>query len=141
MVYSLLVQKIPMSVCQTYNNFLQYVVKQLRGEIPTRILTINGIQVDSLKKLQSLIGLLNIACLVVVPGRAIKELFPIGLALEVWSPSLANKKILFMSDNEAIVHVLNKQSCKEKTLMKLIRRPVLTYLSYNIYFKAKHIEG
>lgn len=47
---------------------------------------------------------------------AIKELFPIVLALEVWGPSLANKKILFMSDNEAIVHVLNKQSCKEKLL-------------------------
>lgn len=46
-----------------------------------------------------------------------------------------------MSDNEAIVHVLNKQSCKEKTLMKLIRRLVLTSLSYNIYFKAKHIAG
>lgn len=72
---------------------------------------------------------------------AIKELFPIVLALEVWGPSLANKKILFMSDNEAIVHVLNKQSCKEKTLMKLIRRLVLTSLSYNIYFKAKHIAG
>lgn len=72
---------------------------------------------------------------------AIKELFPIVLALEVWGPSLANKKILFMSDNEAIVHVLNKQSCKEKTHMKLIRRLVLTSLSYNIYFKAKHIAG
>lgn len=61
---------------------------------------------------------------------AIKELFPIVLSLESLGSKPANKKILFMSDNETIVHVLNKQSCKEKTLMKLIRRLVLTSLSY-----------
>jgi hypothetical protein len=46
-----------------------------------------------------------------------------------------------MSDNAAVVHVINKQSCKEKTLMKLVRRLVLTSLKYNIFFKAKHIPG
>ena len=72
---------------------------------------------------------------------AIKELYPIVLALELWGPRLADRRILFMSDNEAVVHVVNKQSCKEKTLMKLIRRLVLASLSYNILFKAKHIPG
>ena len=45
---------------------------------------------------------------------AIKELFPIVLALEIWGRLLKNKKILFMSDNEAVVHVINKQSSREK---------------------------
>jgi hypothetical protein len=72
---------------------------------------------------------------------AIKELFPIVLALEIWGPRLANKKILFLTDNMAIVHAINKQTCKDKTLMKLIRRLVLTALTHNILFKAKHIAG
>ena len=82
----------------------------------------------------------------IVPGLAdkqiaIKELFPIVVALELWGTQLQNQKILFMSDNAAIVHAINKQTCKEKTLMHLIRRLVLTSLSYNILFKAKHIPG
>ena len=72
---------------------------------------------------------------------AIKELFPIVVALKLWDTQLQNQKILFMSDNAAIVHAINKQTCKEKTLMHLIRRLVLTSLSYNILFKAKHIPG
>lgn len=72
---------------------------------------------------------------------AIKELFPIVLALEIWGPLLANKKLLFMTDNMAIVHAINKQTCKEKGLMKLIRRLVLGALTHNILFKAKHIAG
>ena len=72
---------------------------------------------------------------------AIKELFPIVLALEIWGPILANKKILFFSDNMAVVEIINKQSSKDKTLMRLIRRLVLCALQYNIVFRAKHIAG
>lgn len=72
---------------------------------------------------------------------AIKELFPIVVALELWGTVLENKKILFMTDNMAIVHAINKQTCKDKALMKLIRRLVLQALSHNIPFRAKHIAG
>ena len=75
----------------------------------------------------------------VVPGLsekqiAIKELFPKVVALELWGAHLANQNILFMSDNAAVVHAINKQTCKEKTLMHLIRRLVLSSLSFNILF-------
>ena len=53
---------------------------------------------------------------------AVKELFPIVLALEIWGSEMANRKILFMSDNMAVVEVINKQSSKEKCLMHLLRR-------------------
>ena len=39
---------------------------------------------------------------------AIKELFPIVVALELWGALLANQRILFMSDNAAVVHAINK---------------------------------
>ena len=72
---------------------------------------------------------------------AIKELFPIVLALEIWGSEMANKKILFMSDNMAVVEVINKQTSREKNLMHLLRRLVLVCLSKNILFRAKHIPG
>lgn len=71
----------------------------------------------------------------------IKELFPIVLALEIWGQKLKNHKILFFSNNMVVVEIINKQSSKEKNVMRLIRRLVLVALKFNIYFKAKHIAG
>lgn len=72
---------------------------------------------------------------------AIKELFPIVLAIEIWGNTLSYKRILFMSDNMAVLDIINKQTSKEKTLMKLVRRLVISTLKYNIQFKSKHIPG
>ena len=72
---------------------------------------------------------------------AIKELFPIVIAMEIWGKELQNKKILFMSDNVSVVQIINKQTSKEKVIMRLIRRLVLSTLRYNIHFRAKHIPG
>ena len=74
-------------------------------------------------------------------GITIKELFPIVLALELWGIHLTNHKVLFMSDNQAVVQIINKQSCREPTLMKLVRRLVLAALTNNIYFRSAHITG
>ncbi|XP_053387994.1 uncharacterized protein LOC128551264 [Mercenaria mercenaria] len=71
----------------------------------------------------------------------VKELFPIVLALELWSTLLQNKCIIFNSDNEAVVHVINKQSSKDKVLMRLVRRLVMISLKCNILFQAKHVPG
>ena len=70
-----------------------------------------------------------------------KELLPIVLALEIWGPLLANHKILFLTDNAAVADIINKTSCKEKLIMKLVRRLVLAALKYNIFFRSKHIPG
>ena len=72
---------------------------------------------------------------------AIKELLPIVLSVKMWGLTLANKRILFFTDNEAIVSVINKQSSKEPTIMSLIRSLVVSTLTFNIQFRAKHIPG
>ena len=72
---------------------------------------------------------------------AIKELFPIVLSLEIWGDHLKNGKIMFHSDNMAVVEIINKQTCKDKVLMRLVRRLVIAALTYNIVFRAKHIKG
>ena len=40
------------------------------------------------------------------------ELFPVVVALHVWGPLLANKKILFHIDNQAVMYIANKQISK-----------------------------
>ena len=72
---------------------------------------------------------------------AVKELFPIVIALEIWGPFIKNSKILFLSDNQAVVDIINKKSCKNKTLMILIRRLVLASMTWNVIFRSKHIKG
>lgn len=72
---------------------------------------------------------------------AILEFYPIVLSLDLWGHAMANKHILFFTDNIALVHVINKQSCKDKDLMFFVRKLVLICLQHNIVFKAKHIEG
>ena len=72
---------------------------------------------------------------------AVLEFYPIVLSLYLWGHDMCNRCILFFTDNEALVHVINKQSCKDKTLMFFVRKLVLICLEFNIVFKAKHIAG
>ena len=39
------------------------------------------------------------------------------------------------------MHVINKKSCRDKSLMFFVRKLVLVCLNNNILFKAKHIPG
>ena len=71
----------------------------------------------------------------------ILELYPIYLAVELWGDILRNKALLVFSDNMAVVHILNKSSSKDKTIMKLVRKLVLKCLHLNLYIKARHIPG
>lgn len=54
---------------------------------------------------------------------------------------MANHSVLFLTDNQAVVDVINKQSAKNCHLMRLLRRLVVTALKFNVYFKSKHIPG
>ena len=71
----------------------------------------------------------------------VKELFPIVLALETWGHLIANKCIDFYTDNEAVSEVIHKQSSRDETLMKLLRRLVLCTLRHNILFRSTHLPG
>ncbi|XP_053374597.1 uncharacterized protein LOC128546978 [Mercenaria mercenaria] len=70
-----------------------------------------------------------------------EELFPVVLAFEIWGELICNRSIILHFDNMAVVHILNKQTCKEPLVMKLVRRLVLSAMKYNILFKAGHIQG
>ena len=72
---------------------------------------------------------------------AFLELFPIVLGVQMWGDSLANKRILFFTDNDSVVHVINHQTSKNKELLYLLRQLVLTCLRHNVLFRARHIRG
>ena len=69
------------------------------------------------------------------------EFFPIVVALSTWSSELRNKRVLFFTDNESVVHVINKQTTKDTKMLALLRTMVLICLRNNIFFRARHIQG
>jgi hypothetical protein len=71
----------------------------------------------------------------------IKEMYPLMLALDTWGHHFANNRIMFHTDNTACMHILNTQTSKDKTVMVLVRRMVLTALNHNLMFKALHVPG
>ena len=71
----------------------------------------------------------------------IKELYPIVLALIIFGHTLKNRKVLFITDNEACVHIINTQTSRDNYIMKLVRKLVLCSLTHNIHFRARHIPG
>ena len=72
---------------------------------------------------------------------AILEFYPIVLSLYLWGHEMSNQCVLFFTDNEALVYIINKQSCKDKPLMSFVRKLVSICLQHNIVFKAKQVPG
>lgn len=69
------------------------------------------------------------------------ELVPIVLSVCLFRHLLTNKRVVFHTDNKALVSILNKKSSKSKRVMGLIRPFVLHTMLNNMQFKAVHIEG
>jgi hypothetical protein len=72
---------------------------------------------------------------------AVLEFYPIVLSLCLWGHRMSNQCVLFFTDNESLVPVINKQTSKDSDLMTFVRTMVLVCLQNNILFKAKHIAG
>ena len=72
---------------------------------------------------------------------AILELYPIVLAVELWGTKMSDSRIVFLSDNTAVVSILNSHTTKEPLLLCLLRRLVLLSLRLNFVFSGRHIPG
>lgn len=57
-----------------------------------------------------------------------KELFPIVLAVQLWGKQFLNRCIVFFTDNDAVVHIINRQTFKDKTIIVLVFRLVLNII-------------
>ena len=69
------------------------------------------------------------------------EMYPIFALVKLFSSRLKNRSIVFHCDNEAIVNVINNQTCTCPKIMNLVRPFVLELLYNNVLFKAVWIPG
>jgi hypothetical protein len=67
------------------------------------------------------------------------ELVPIALSIFLWGYQFRNKKVLFHTDNAAVVSILNNKSSKADCVVSLFRPTVYWTLLLNFQFKAKHV--
>ena len=65
-------------------------------------------------------------------NMAFLEFYPIVLSLYLWGQLIKDQHVLFFTNNEALVHVINRQTCHDKDLMLSVRKLVLVCLKYNI---------
>jgi hypothetical protein len=72
---------------------------------------------------------------------ALKELFPITLAIEMWGPLLSSKRILLHCDNQSVVSIINAQTSKCPLIMRLVRRLTVASMSSNLVLRSQHIPG
>lgn len=77
------------------------------------------------------------------PGVSIawQELFAIVVACQIWGDLLADQRIKFHCDNEAVVHVINSKRSPIPRVMDLMRHLTLLTLKHNMYIRAVHIAG
>ena len=69
------------------------------------------------------------------------EFFPILVAVFLWGDNIQNKKIMFNSDNQAVVAILNKLTSSSPRVMVLVRMFVLRCMKLNIMVRGQYIPG
>ena len=72
---------------------------------------------------------------------AYKELFPIVLAAHLWGHSWVKKHVLFRSDNDAVVHILNTRTLRVPCLMQLLRSLLFSGARLSFSFSSQHVPG
>ena len=72
---------------------------------------------------------------------SVKELTPVVVSAAVWGSGWVGKSVTCYSDNQAVVAVLNKRSCRDKFLMHLLRCLFYFEVRYQFVVRAEHIAG
>ena len=74
-------------------------------------------------------------------GIAAKELVPIIIAAAVWGPFWCGEHVLFHSDNEAVVTIIQRRHARHPLLTNLLRCLFLYASFFHFQFSAVHIPG
>lgn len=69
----------------------------------------------------------------------VAELYSIFLALFLWLDRLANKRVIIFTDNEAVMHMINKSSSSNRVCMIMIRYITLWCMKANTRVFAWHV--
>ena len=69
------------------------------------------------------------------------EMVPIALSVYLWGNLFHKKKIVFNSDNQSVVQILNTKTSKSLRVMSLVRHIVYWSLLGNFHIKGKFVPG
>lgn len=69
----------------------------------------------------------------------IAELYSIMLALSLWMPMLQNRRALIFTDNESVMHMLNRSSSSCKICMIMLRLITLWSMKWNARVFGAHV--
>jgi hypothetical protein len=69
------------------------------------------------------------------------ELFPIVVAAHVWGCQWQRLQVEFLSDNVAVVAVINSGTSRDPLSMHLLRRLVLVACQFHFSISARHVPG
>ena len=72
---------------------------------------------------------------------AYKELFPVVIAAHVWGPHFARHHVLFRTNNEAVVYILNSRTSRIPVLMCLLHHLLTSAARFNFSFASQHVPG
>ena len=69
------------------------------------------------------------------------ELYPVYVALQLWSSEISNNTILVRTDNSALVDILTNFYSRNHLINKLVKKCVFTLMSCNTVLRVTHIPG
>ena len=69
------------------------------------------------------------------------ELLTVTVALKLWAPQLAGKKIQILCDNLVSVQVINKGNCSNEFMQTCMRELIFVLSLHNVQLRAVHISG
>lgn len=69
------------------------------------------------------------------------ELFPIVVAARLWGSEWTERRIMFHTDNMAVVDVWYKQGCRSPQVMSLVRHLHFVAARCNFHVSMRHIPG
>ena len=69
------------------------------------------------------------------------ELFPIVVAARMWGSAWGQKRVMFYTDNMAVVDIWYGQSSRVPLIMSLVRKLFLTAAQFNFHIAMTHIPG
>ena len=71
----------------------------------------------------------------------VRELFAVWVALRTWGSEWVDQQILIYTDNESITHVWRTGTCKDKTMMRIVRALFFFAAQHNINVLMRHVPG
>ena len=69
------------------------------------------------------------------------ELYLIVAALSTWGPQMSNKRLLLLTDNMALVHIINQCTSCDPKIMRLVRQLMVKAMQCNVLFRARHLPS